>query len=231
MNKLLSLLAATFLGLASPVFAQAMPGTAYVTEGGAGRLEVQPDGAFALESTGANGHTCNIEGKIVRGRALLEDGCELTFERRGEALHVARSGPRPEACRQYCGARAGFDGDYFREPAQCRNPAVKAQRAAFLADYKARRFAAATARFEKLLGECGRFRWWMDEAEVRNDLALAQHRAGRTAECRTTLKPLERLLSGEVTFPPLEQEWANGVLPGIRFNLGLCGGTPPPARR
>lgn len=233
MKTVAALLAGSGLLLSCLAFAQSpSPGT-YVTEGGWGTLNIRNDGGFALETLGANGHSCNLEGRIVRSRATLEQGCKVRFGLRGAVIQV---GPEPateanrQACREYCGMRAHFDGDYVAEQAACRDGPVKAERAAFLADYKGKRFPQATARLEKLLDTCGRFLWWMTEAEIRNDLGLAQHRAGRSGSCQATLKPLERLFDPGVGFPPVERDWADHVLPQIRHNIKLCGQAPATAR-
>lgn len=233
MNPAHALLAASTFLVTALASAQAITPGAYVTEGGWGRVDIGKDGAFVLEATGSNAHTCNMEGRIAGGRAAPGEGCTVKFERKGAALDVAAdpaTAANQDACRSFCGARAHFAGTYFAEPAACRDSEVKSQRKAFMADYQAKRYAQAATRLEKTLGTCGRLLWWMTEAEVRNDLALAQHRAGDKAACSATLKPLEKLFDPAVGFPPAEKDWADRVLPQIRFNMTLCG-MPAPAVR
>ncbi|HEY8359915.1 MAG TPA: hypothetical protein VIL30_20860 [Ramlibacter sp.] len=229
MNLLAAFLASAAVFLAASASAQQPAAGTYVREGGSGTLQVREGGAFTLESLGANGHTCTLDGTVLRGRAATAEGCAVRFERKAGAIQVAPEGKSDaarDACRAHCGMRAHFEGDYFPQPAACRNASVAAERAAFLVDYKAKRFQPAATRLQKLLDACGRLLWWMTDAEVRNDLALAQHRAGDGAACLATLKPLEPLLRGDQHFPPLEKDWADGVLPQIRFNRKLCEATP-----
>ncbi|HEX2546369.1 MAG TPA: hypothetical protein VHL79_15925 [Ramlibacter sp.] len=224
------LLAAVLLTPASALAQQQPAAGTYVTTGGWGTLKIEPDGAFTLETLGANGHSCGLDGRIVRGRATLEDNCVLRFDRKAAAIHVAplsATDTARQACRAFCGARAHFEGDYHPRPPACADDAVQAERARFLVDYRARRYPDAAARLEQVLARCGRSLWWMTDAEVRNDLALAQHRAGRAAACAATLKPLDRLLAGDVHFPPLEREWADAFLPQVRFNRSLCAAPRP----
>jgi hypothetical protein len=232
--SLRAILAGAALLLPAVLLAQQPPAGAYVTEQGWGTLTVTQDGGFSLNSLGANGHSCELEGRIVGGRAVLEDGCVVSFQGKGPVIQVGAEGATDAAraaCRLYCGMRAGFEGDYFPQPPECGAPVVETQRSAFLADYKARRYQAAAQRLEKVLDACGRFLWWMTDAEVRNDLALAQYRAGRPQACVATLEPLQRLLGSDASFPPLEQDWADGMVPQIRFNRDLCTGKLPKRQR
>jgi hypothetical protein len=228
------LLACATLLSTSLALAQQPPPGAYVTEGGWGTLAIEQDGGFSLDSLGANGHSCALAGRIVGGRAVLEEGCIVAFVRKGPGLHVSPEGASDatrDACRSYCGMRASFEGDYLPQRPDCRAQAVETQRNAFLADYKARRYQAAAGRLEKMLDACGKFLWWMTDAEVRNDLALAQYRAGRPQACVATLEPLQRLLESDAYFPPMEQDWADGMVPRIRFNRDLCTGKLPNKQR
>ena len=55
-----------------------------------GRLDVESDGAFHLDTIGANAHTCELDGRIAGGTASLEDGaCLATFTTTGKTVVVA----------------------------------------------------------------------------------------------------------------------------------------------
>lgn len=230
LNFVLAIAASLALLMPAAAFAQQPAPGRYVTGGGWGSLAIQPNGDFSLEASGVNGHMCRLEGRIAGGKAALEEGCVVNFDVQGDVIRVTagHSNGNESACRIYCGMRASFEGSYGPEPAACRTEAIKAQRESFLGEYKARRYPVAAGRLERLLDACGNYLGWMEEAEVRNDLALAQHRAGRTPACLATLKPLERLFQYVERYPPVEREWADGMLPKIKFNWDLCGGPPLP---
>lgn len=206
-----------------PVAQQPVAGM-YITEGGWGTLDVRRNGAFALETLGVNGHSCSIEGTMVQGRAAVKPGCTLVFGRRGQAIQLTTdSAPGEEnGCQSFCSMRANFETTYHPEPPACRPAVLQKERAAYLEDVKAARFRPAAARLEKLVGACGRWLWWMTAAEIRNDLAVAQHRAGRSKDCLATYAPLEDLLGPNPQLPPMEEEWAKGVVPQMRANREAC---------
>ena len=225
MKILAALVAAAALAGPCGACAQQPAAGTYVTAGGWGKLKVQEDGAFSLEAVGTNGHHCGLEGRIVGGRAVLEELCVVSFTRQDGSVHVGPEGGADatrSACRTYCGMRADFEGVYRPELPACSQEAMRSERAAFLAEYQGRHFRSAAARLEKVLGTCGHFLWWMTEAEVRNDLALAQYRAGRRTACAQTLQPLAHLLKDQPHYPPVEREWADTLVPQLRFNWKMC---------
>ena len=69
--------ASLLAGTAAAQSTEPAPGV-YVYEGGAGTLEIRPDGRFKIDTVGANFHTCNLEGRIAQ--ALLE---EVVYDRDG----------------------------------------------------------------------------------------------------------------------------------------------------
>mgnify|MGYP002804680066 CR=1 FL=1 len=69
---LLAAILACQIGLASAQITTPSPGT-YVRKGGGGDLVVQAGGKFHIQTVGANGHTCELEGTITNGAGRVRD--------------------------------------------------------------------------------------------------------------------------------------------------------------
>ncbi len=130
----------------------------YVTEGGWGRLRLTARSsgalAFDLQANGPNGHSCALEGDIRGGQAVLQGyepgtSCRVGFkvEARGIEVSIADEVWIPDGgsptCRQFCGARAGFEGLYRVTPAACTPTAIQRTRAEFKRHYDRKAFEAA----------------------------------------------------------------------------------------
>ena len=106
--------------------AEPKPGT-WITDGGWGHLTVRAgaDGGleFELGAMGSNGHACGLEGHIEDGRAALPtdeaQACRISFDANAQGITVAVHADDQEQCRWFCGARAGFEGDYLAVPPGC----------------------------------------------------------------------------------------------------------------
>jgi hypothetical protein len=147
---------------------------------------------FRLSSEGANEHSCHLEGGVNgnEGRAVFPDGvtdeaCIITL---GVGAHGIEVGVAPvegnfEACRQYCGMRAGFDGTYLRAPEPCRAAPVRRTRDTFQRLYDSHDYAKAIQTLRPLLQQCGQLLHYRDLDRIHNDLAVAFHHLGQDAEC------------------------------------------------
>src|SRR5262245_56346229 len=91
----------------------------YITDEGWDTLRITRDRngklLFKLAAAGVNGHSCDLDGEIQHGRATLATtddahGCGVEFTSTNEGIDVR--GDR-EACRSFCGARAGFEAVYL----------------------------------------------------------------------------------------------------------------------
>jgi len=120
-------LAAAVFGLATTAWATAAtptpaPGQYTYTEGGNGHGTLTIKGtSFTLTTIGGNCHTCALEGTIEGGVGVAKDSngaCRITMSGTGSMLTLDSTGT-VDACRDFCGARAGFDGEYLRPPAAC----------------------------------------------------------------------------------------------------------------
>ena len=203
----------------------------YVSNGG-GRLIVKPragDGqGFSIESIGGDAQMCSLDGTLREGRAELaamNDTCVIEFSRKGAGLQVTPT--KTEACRSFCGPLASFDALYTESPAGCTKAAIKRTRDAFLPLYRHKQYALARAKLAPVLSSCGPLLFYVEEADVRNDLAVTLYHLGERAACREVLEPLrakaetsdEALRSG---LPPADAENYLLIAGKTRTNLKLC---------
>jgi len=199
----------------------------YITERGWGTLTLgapsrgsQP---FAIQAVGANAHTCDLEGSVSNGKAALEEGCVVTMVRTASGLKVDGG----EGCRSFCGARAGFEGEYLKPAPGCTSKAMTATRNAFKKLYVAKRHAEARALLEPLLGNCARTTSDYEGAGIRNDLAVTLHKLNDLAACRAVLEPLAeeaRMPDEKIRddYPPTDAEIRISIAKSTRTNLKLC---------
>lgn len=202
------------------------PAGEYIFERGSGQLVVQPDGAFKLNTIGANAHLCELDGRIAEGRARLEGGaCVVTFATAQQTVVVTTNGALQ--CRDNCGARATFEGTYTRPSPACTSKAVASARKRFKQQYDTREYSQAQATLSPVLAGCEATLDWLTAGRVRNDLALTQAKLGDKAACRRTLAPLavDAAKSDDAlkeAFPPADAEDYLPILKATRFNLKLC---------
>jgi hypothetical protein len=205
----------------------------YVADGGWGSLEISnPKGKdgmpFSLETMGANGHLCEMEGRIVGGKAELEAsddpaGCVVRFKPTAEGIAVSGT----ESCREYCGARAGYEGLYLRPPAGCDGRAIGTTTGEFKRLYDGKRYAQALAKLSPLPKQCGRVLNEQRKSEMLNDIAITQYKLGQRDACVRTLAPLQEyaaMSDDQVRdeFPPADADNWLPIIKAARFNLGLC---------
>lgn len=156
-------------------------------------LEAKDAGlAFSLDVMGSHGHSCALAGTVVGDRGSPPaDDCLVRFVAVPGGVDVSTD--TPEACHQWCGARAWFPGRYRSPPPACVPSRVDAARASSGEHLKARRFGPARAQLEPLVDAC---RGWLAEEDagwLRHELALALHGLGDEAGCRQVLEPLRQL--------------------------------------
>ena len=206
------------------------PGDYVMVDGGWGTLQVKPGGqAFSIETVGANLHVCNVDGTIKGGVGRPQDAdadCRIGFKAQDRDIEVTGEG---DGCRNYCGARAYFDGKYRLPPASCVAKNLQKRRNGFLADYKARRYETAYLQVDSLYRECKEFYNWVDIDVLRNDVALTQLRLGHPAGCLKTLQetrawesPNEKHLEEESGLPPSDFDMYLSVAKATWTNRWLC---------
>lgn len=205
----------------------------YLTDQGWGNLTISRNKGgqltFQIFAIGANAHTCDLNGTITNNKAVLEaqekdQPCIVTFSPKGNDITVSDN---DGACRYYCGARAGFTGTYHLPPPACTNKAVQKTRATFKQLYDRKNYQQARLQLEPLLKNCGHLLHWTEEEWIRNDLALAQYKAGDAAACLQTLQPLAEdtaRTDAELrdSYPPSDADVKVPIITAARTNLNLC---------
>lgn len=209
----------------------------YIRSGDSGTLKIRRGESgkliFEIESIGSNCHTCSvsgtIHGKLGHADSWAADGsdsnCRIAFERRTQNLYV--SSTTIDECRVYCGARAGFEGNYKSVPTLCTRSSQQSHRNKFLKLYRSRDFARAIEILEPLLSQCSDFVNWIEIDNIRNDLALAQLHSGEPEACLETLATAraasyssEENLKEE--FPPCDFYSYINVAKATWHNKSLC---------
>ena len=231
---------AAMLSLNAPVSAQrqssSLKSGEYVTEGALGRLSLRAGNdsslLFSIEATGGNMHLCSLDGEVNGSTASLEGPdektpCIVTFSQTPEGVKVAAS--ESGARRDYCGARAYFEGLYLRPSARCTKDAVATARKSFKQLYDARQFGEAKAKLEPVLTLCSRTLHRSDEGRVRNDLAVTMHKLNDLSGCLLVLQPLAedaKLSDSEFreASPPSDADMMLPIVRAARTNLKLCSG-------
>lgn len=231
MNRMIQALCAVAVMLTGlTASAQTLPSGHYGMGEGAGRLDIGPPNtagvqAFELNTEGVNGHSCGLEGQILRGEARPdthgEPVCVVRFALTPSGA-IAVSTPTQDNCRWFCGARAGFEATYQRLPAQCTDAAWSQGQDEFLRAHKQGDHAHAAAMHSARLKTCERWLRWSVVMRVRNDLAVAQLRAGDKAGCLRTLKPLFAMDKQYFESAPMEKPEFDHLLKAARHNRRLC---------
>ena len=229
---------ALLIARAAPVTAtpaEVKPGK-YYRDRDTGTLQIDRRGrdglTFEIESVGGNCHSCSISGRLRGASGLTDEGngltCKVSFKTVGTAIKVE---PSAEGCRDFCGARAGFDGTYRALPKACTPEARQARRDQISLLYQASRYSAAVNALNNLMDQCKDHMNWIEIDQVRNDLALSQYHNGRPAECLATLKSTladgfdgeEDLRVGNTVYlPPCDFDNYSPVAKAIWFNRTLC---------
>ncbi|MCS3810186.1 hypothetical protein [Xanthomonas sp. 4461] len=211
----------------------------YSTKHGWGSLQVSDKGGarhFEILAVGANGHSCSLEGTLQGDKAEVSDvgdaPCKLSFKPVAGGFSIAAL--TQDSCRNYCGMRARFEGDYLQLPAGCTFASSNRRREAYLRDYRGKRYAEALAGMQAFTGECGEFLNWLDRDRLANDRALTLLRLNRPQEC---LKALDQTMAGrsrdEASFqaeldknstmlPPSDWDAYLPIAKSTWFNRKLC---------
>jgi len=194
------------------------------TEGGSGHgtLTIR-NGQFTIETIGANGHTCELGGKLQGQTGVASDGadgtCRLTFSGSQGRLNIDTG--QTDACRAFCGMRAMFDGEYRKAPATCTAHARSTRLNGAHAAYAKKQYADARDAFAALIGECKPFMSWIEIDSARSDLALAHYHLGENAQCLATLADTIAVRALD-ELPPTDADDYRSTGKAILFNEGLC---------
>ncbi|WP_369977398.1 hypothetical protein [Xanthomonas bundabergensis] len=222
----------------------AAPPAEYGTKDGWGSLRISGQGdvrPFEIEAVGANGHSCALSGTLQGDTGVVTEGsdtpCRVAFKRTAGGFDVKAL--TEESCRDYCGMRAGFEGEYLALPAGCTAKASARRREGYLADYRGKRYAAALAGMDALAKECGVFFNWLERDRFANDRAIALLRLGRPKECLAVLDTTiaagsrdEDTLQQELDkngsmLPPSDWDSYLPIAKSTWFNRKLCEAAKP----
>lgn len=214
--------------------AEPTPGE-YISDRGWGTLNISRNKGgkmgFSISSIGANGHSCSLEGAIRDGEAVLSNpapgsSCHVSFEADQGGIDVILG--QPDDCRDYCGMRATFDGRYAVPAAGCHNSERKATQAKFSQLYKSQDYDSALPVLQTMLNTCAGTLFWLEEAQIRNDLAVTYHHLQRNEECLAVVQPTINAYGTtekeiQEALPPSDAESILPLAKAAWFNAKLCG--------
>lgn len=219
------------LAMSAALAGELLPGD-YGMPGGSGLLAIRDTGGvrrFVIDTVGANGHVCHLEGRLENARALPDGGdgaCAIVLAGSGDRVEVRAEG---EGCRYYCGMRAGFAGSYVRMRSDCLPGARERRNEAFRSAYRARRYDQALGLLERTERECGRFFGWAEQDAFANDKAITLYHLGRHAQCLDVLRGTraavahdEASLDEAIMLPPSDRELYLPIARSTWHNLALC---------
>ena len=220
--------------------AQALAPGEYVSEGGWGvltlRTETDKRLLFELETVGANGHSCSLDGEIRNGRTTVSDtpepaACVVRFVTAGTGIDVSTNDAA--SCRTFCGTRAGFTGRYLRPAPGCDSLSRGATGAEFKRLYENGAYRDAQQQASRLLERCAGTMTWTERARRLNDLAITQYHLGLLEACVRTLQPLadDAAASNQALMdrlPPTDYENYLPIVESTRNNLRWCKSTLNP---
>ena len=214
--------------------AQTLAPGEYVSAGGWGVLTLRSEAdkrlLFELETVGANGHTCSLDGEIRNGRTIVSDtpepaACVVRFVANGNAIDVSTNDLA--SCRSFCGARAGFTGRYLRPLPGCDSLSRGATGAEFKRLYDGGAYREAQQQASRLLERCAGPMTRVERGRLLNDLAITQYQLGLHDACMRTLRPLaeDAAMDNETlqnSMPPADYDSYLPIVESTRTNLRLC---------
>ena len=181
--------------LALPLFlavsvahAQIAPGN-YITPGGAFSLQITP-GAFEISGAGQSGATCMMDGLLKGNTGRAADAgktCIVKFTKHADGVQVKAQ--TRAICARFCGAEATVEGLYIRPAPGCADKERERTQKTVEAATKAKDDAKIESLLATQLESCAKTLSWLDTISTRTDLAAAQMRQGRKADCLKTLQP------------------------------------------
>lgn len=221
--------AVSILGLSVSVLAMAAgpavePGEYIYVEGGSGHGAMSVKGnSFNIETMGANCHTCAVSGTF-KGRTGVADACRIAVSGDNGVLKLDTSATQ-EACRDFCGMRAGFDGEYRRPPAACTDRQRTVRIGQAHKQYATKDYDGARTTLRALLSECDTFMDWIERDKARSDLAVTEYHRGDNQQCLAALSDTVavRMQGDSSSFlPPCDADNYASTSKAILYNQGLC---------
>jgi hypothetical protein len=227
----LTWLAACALSLAQAATAAPVE---YGTEAGWGHMQLyRSSRSVTIDVVGTNGHTCDVEARLTGPRLDRAEAQSCKFQLQpkpqGRIAVVVDEDAR-DACREHCGARAWFEGDYLPLVDACTLAGLNRQQGEALQAYRGKRYEAAYQRWSQGLAACEKTMSWADVWRWRNDAAIAASHAGRSADCQRLSQAVladvaGATLQGETepfSFAPSDADTARPLIAAARHNLTKC---------
>lgn len=224
--------ALAIIGLSASAFAMAAgsavePGEyIYILGGSASGTMTVKGNSFTITTIGGNCHTCAIDGTF-HGRVGIDkdDGkCHIAVSGNKDALKLD-SAATAEACREFCGMRAMFDGDYRRAPAACTDRQRQVRIGLAHKQYAAKNYDAARTTLRSLLSDCGSFMDWIERDKARSDLAVTEYHRGDSAQCLAALSETTAAKAqkdASLVLPPCDADNYAATSKAILYNQRLC---------
>jgi len=206
----------------------------YGTEAGWGHMLLdRSSGSVSIDVVGTNGHTCDVGARLTGphlDRAEVQS-CRFQLQTKAQGrIAVVVEDDARDACREHCGARAWFEGDYLPLAAACTRTGLDRQQGEALRAYRGKRYVVAFQLWSQRLAACEKTMTWAEVWRWRNDAAIAASHAGRAADCRQLSQAVLAdvaavTLQGETepfTFAPSDAETARPLIAAARHNLTRC---------
>lgn len=198
----------------------------YILGGSASGALTVKGNSFNITTIGGNCHTCAVEGTL-KGRIGVdkdEGKCHITMSGNKDALKLDSSATA-DACRDFCGMRAMFDGDYRRAPAACTDRQRQARVGQAHKQYAAKNYDAARTTLHALLSDCDAFMDWIERDKARSDLAVTEYHRGDNAQCLAVLSDtvaVRMQKDDSMGLPPCDADNYASTSKAILYNQGLC---------
>ena len=198
----------------------------YILGGSASGTMTVKSGSFNIATIGGNCHACAIEGTF-QGRVGIEKDegkCRIAVSGNKDALKLDSSATA-EACRDFCGMRAMFDGDYRRAPAACTDRQRQVRIGQAHKQYAAKDYDAARTTLRSLLSDCDPFMDWIERDKVRSDLAVTEYHRGDNTQCLAVLSETTAVKAqkdASLFLPPCDADNYASTSKAILYNQGLC---------
>ncbi|ATF35093.1 hypothetical protein CO709_17870 [Burkholderia thailandensis] len=200
----------------------------YVEGGSAHGVLTVKGNAFNIETIGGNCHTCALSGTFDGRVGIARDGdnvCRIAVSGGHGVVRLDTSGS--DACRDFCGMRASFDGEYRRPSAACADRARSVRTERSHKQYAAHDYDGARATLKSLLAECSGFMDWIELDRAKSDLALTEYHRGDRAQCVAVLSDTlayraQQDHSEAFGLPPCDADNYKPTGDAILHNLALC---------
>ena len=186
--------------------------------------------SFRINTVSERGNVCDVSGVIRQQKSVFktDDGiCEVHFTPNQNRIMV--KGSSPQACGYFCGSGAYFMGDYLKTPAECSEGAKEKTNQLFKRQYRAKQYTQAVGTLRQMWQTCEPAMHWLEEMQIRNNLAVTYAKMGDQDQCRKILQPYQKEIISKNPMqerdPPvtyLFEEEYKVQLKNARYNWKLC---------